>query len=120
MRAERNHKLWIIREYLRDHHVSTEVATLVKDHNEEHAHHNAIVSNAAALEQMLPSYLLLQLHCEVWLPVVSDHPLIFSIWKRHPAAIWALCREGFQEVPVHSGDTVFATGHKATRMLFVM
>jgi len=120
-RQQRTRKLWVIRAYVRENHISTQLSVRVKKYVEKSLGRKLREQHAAELVQMLPHALLMDLHFEAWSPhVCSRHRFFGQFCREHPRTVWSLGREALQEVPVLAGDTLFTAGDVCHRVLFVM
>jgi hypothetical protein len=118
-RQQRTRKLWLIREYVQENRISTQLAVRIKKYVEKSLNRKLKEQNAAELSQMLPLGLLMDLHFEAWTPCLTKHQFFDMFSFTHHRVVWRLGQEALQELPVLVGDSVFTTGDPCFRMLFV-
>jgi len=67
----------------------------------------------------LPDQLMLQLHFEVYSPILGTHPMWAQLLDSHPTGVAKVCCQAVSEVSMKAGDALFHQGVLATKMFFV-
>eukprot|EP00928_Gymnodinium_smaydae_P024661 TRINITY_DN19893_c0_g1_i1.p1 TRINITY_DN19893_c0_g1~~TRINITY_DN19893_c0_g1_i1.p1 ORF type:complete len:796 (-),score=106.34 TRINITY_DN19893_c0_g1_i1:307-2628(-) len=118
-RQQRVRKLWVIREYMRGHPISSKLSARVKKYIEKSLNRKLLAQYAHEISEMLPTGLLVDVYVEVWCPYIKRTSFFKMLCTKHSRVLWWLCHSGVHGVPVLEGDRIFSTWDKASHMHFL-
>eukprot|EP00927_Polykrikos_kofoidii_P034813 TRINITY_DN2944_c0_g1_i3.p1 TRINITY_DN2944_c0_g1~~TRINITY_DN2944_c0_g1_i3.p1 ORF type:complete len:902 (-),score=114.34 TRINITY_DN2944_c0_g1_i3:217-2826(-) len=118
-RTMRTRKLAIVREYVKENHISTSLAVRTKKYVEESVDRKLREQNAADLVSLVPSGLLAELHREAWSPTICNHHQFRLLSVNHPKTLCNLCNQAFREIVANASELVFGVCDPCTCMFFI-
>eukprot|EP00927_Polykrikos_kofoidii_P034815 TRINITY_DN2944_c0_g1_i5.p1 TRINITY_DN2944_c0_g1~~TRINITY_DN2944_c0_g1_i5.p1 ORF type:complete len:896 (-),score=131.20 TRINITY_DN2944_c0_g1_i5:23-2614(-) len=118
-RRMRSRKLAVLREYIKDNFISTEMSVRAKKYVEQSIDRKLREQNAAELVAMVPASLLTDLRREAWVPTISHHKHFDHLCSKHSKTVWNLCSDALKEFDVNSSEMVFSCGDPCTCMFFI-
>eukprot|EP00928_Gymnodinium_smaydae_P067772 TRINITY_DN5076_c1_g2_i1.p1 TRINITY_DN5076_c1_g2~~TRINITY_DN5076_c1_g2_i1.p1 ORF type:complete len:871 (-),score=151.29 TRINITY_DN5076_c1_g2_i1:61-2529(-) len=117
-RQQRTRKMWVIREYVQDNHISMGLASRLKKYVAKSFDRKIRQQHAMELEELLPMSLLMDLRFEILSRSLTSHYFFSLLLSKHPRSVWELCRRAFEEVHALSRDIIFTTGDVCFRTIF--
>eukprot|EP00929_Paragymnodinium_shiwhaense_P002731 TRINITY_DN10301_c0_g2_i1.p1 TRINITY_DN10301_c0_g2~~TRINITY_DN10301_c0_g2_i1.p1 ORF type:complete len:1140 (+),score=219.02 TRINITY_DN10301_c0_g2_i1:135-3554(+) len=121
--ARQSTQVTMLNQYLYDNGISTKVAMRVQKnvmYSLEQEKKNTPEDRIELLE-LVSEPLRVELHYEIHLPVVTQHPFFRCYNEANPAAVRRLCHGAIGSVTLSQGDVVFSTGEQplVPQMYFV-
>jgi len=111
-----------IRKYISENKLSLDLGNRIvafgRKHNptsRKHVHEDEI-----QILKVMPESLRLQLHWEVYLPVLTPHPFFFNCNESDEGCMLDICHNAMSEMSLPSGQELFTAGQTASKMFFVM
>eukprot|EP00928_Gymnodinium_smaydae_P066482 TRINITY_DN4948_c0_g3_i1.p1 TRINITY_DN4948_c0_g3~~TRINITY_DN4948_c0_g3_i1.p1 ORF type:complete len:836 (+),score=139.09 TRINITY_DN4948_c0_g3_i1:147-2654(+) len=108
-RQQRMRKLWVIREYMKDHPISSKLAIRVRKYIEKSLDRKLRLQYSVEMAEMLPTGLWVDVHFEAWRPVLNSHSFFCDLCHLHTRAAWCLCHTGIHEKSVLESDQLFSS-----------
>eukprot|EP00931_Biecheleriopsis_adriatica_P030515 TRINITY_DN17998_c0_g1_i1.p1 TRINITY_DN17998_c0_g1~~TRINITY_DN17998_c0_g1_i1.p1 ORF type:complete len:764 (-),score=139.82 TRINITY_DN17998_c0_g1_i1:116-2407(-) len=121
LNSENAKSLLIFQRYLRHHKISTPLVVRMRRHLERKLLRvkGSVEEKDVELINQLSLPLLMDLHLEIFRPALSEHPFFPLYEEENSMSMRKLCHCGISEFSVSAGDTIFACGEVASKMIFV-
>mmetsp|Transcript_117871 Transcript_117871/g.263503 ORF Transcript_117871/g.263503 Transcript_117871/m.263503 type:complete len:787 (-) Transcript_117871:38-2398(-) len=121
MNSEYAKQLLVFQRYLRYHKISTPLAVRMRRHLEHRLLRNQrhIEEKDVSLLQVLSEPLLMELHAEVYRPLLDHHPFFKVFAERNSSGNRKLCHSVITEVSLSQGDLLFTVGDRSHSMFVI-
>jgi len=119
LREEKTHKEQVLRGYLQENRITTQLSVRVKKYLERQGDVRLRHEQQVRVLKQLPLQLLMDLHDEARTPYVTVHPFFEELRQEHPRAARHVYHEALDERLVQAGEIIFGTGDACAAMLFV-
>jgi len=119
IRQEQTCRQRVLGDFLNRNRISTVLSTRLKRYLAR-SHPQEIRESNIELLRRDSTEILVDLHEEMRLPVLSAHPFFDSLRTNHPHLVRELCHEALQPMLKSPEDIVFCAGEASSRMFFVV
>mmetsp|Transcript_61649 Transcript_61649/g.198598 ORF Transcript_61649/g.198598 Transcript_61649/m.198598 type:complete len:751 (-) Transcript_61649:276-2528(-) len=119
--SAKSKQLWILRRYLIECGVPTEVSIRVQRYCSYawDVRTRSVQEESVSALELLSTPLQAELRTAIFEPRLADHPLFVLINKLAPLTMQLLCTTAVSRVSVASGDVLFQSGQVADKMFFI-
>lgn len=122
LNAERSKQSDSIRRYIADNRVSLElgnrITTYLRTHN--YMAKKRIHEADIQIFKVLPESLRLQLHWEVYMPLLTTHPFFHHLTISEEQGMVQICHTAMRETHLATCQELFSVGQNCTRMHFLI
>jgi len=124
---DRNAGMWQqqehLRKYIADNRVSLELGNCI--HNFARKHRSMVAKKRVHEEDisvilMMPETMRVQLHCEVFSPVLVPHPFFQQWLEIDMYGVSNICHSAMSEISLSIGQELFIFGTKGAKMYFLI
>jgi len=113
-------QLSVLRRFVLQNHVSKKLALRVQ-RNAQHAmkeHQRSLPENKVELLKLVSEPLRVEVHFEMFSPVLSKHPFFARYIEECPHVMRKVCHSACQISQMSAGDVIFSTGEIPARPMF--
>lgn len=112
----------VLRQYLGENQVSMQLAMRIWRYLEHGAKARRLrkMWRDVELFREIPDSLQMDLHHEVYMPILTGHPFFNLYNEQSPVAMRAICHYATQEVSLVSEQVLFGEGQVADKMFFII
>jgi len=112
----------LVQQYVNEHELSSELVSSILSFNRTRRRMQGVKKRLkqqdVATLSALPDRVLMQLHNEVYMPIIVAHPLFRKIENVDMVFVNAICHRVLSEMSVMNGELVFHLGQLAAKMYF--
>jgi hypothetical protein len=111
-----------LRQYLNENRVSVDLGMRIRKYFRDNyeARRKRVHEPDISFFGSLPEVLKLELRREIYMPVITLHPLLEQYAHVDTAGIWLVCHLAMSQQSWLPGQTIFLRGERASEMLMVM
>jgi len=111
-----------LRQYLKENRVSVDLGIRIRKYFRDNyeARRKRVHEPDLIFFGSLPEVLKLELRREIYMPVITLHPLLEQYAHADTAGIWLVCHLAMSQQSWLPGQTIFLRGERASEMLIVL
>jgi hypothetical protein len=121
MKTSENREFLRLNAYFRRHGISVGLSVRVKKHLDHYINQKANHQKEQdiPLLGMLSEPLKVELHYEVFAPLVRQHPLFEAYEADYTVSVTRICHKAIEEISISTGDVLFSRGEICSQMYFM-